>query len=308
MADEIAGDMPGDIADDISGDMPGGDAELRDVTERTLRSFDAAPDERLRFLLQSLVTHLHGFVREAEPTVEEWKQAIAFLTATGQKCDDLRQEFILLSDVLGVSSLVETVNHRVLEAETAQTVLGPFHVVESPPRELGDNICLTEPGEPCVVVGRVLARDGSPVPGARIDTWAADHDGFYDVQRPGEIPELNLRGLFTTDELGRFWFRTEMPHYYPIPTDGPVGALLNASGRHPYRPAHIHLIAEASGYEPVTTHIFAADSPYLDSDAVFGVKDSLIREFELADDPDRAAGYRIANPFRYVEFDLVLRG
>jgi hydroxyquinol 1,2-dioxygenase len=282
-----------------------------DFTEETATgaveaSFAGAADPRLREVLGSLVRHLHGFVREVEPTFEEWERAIGFLTATGQKCDDTRQEFILLSDVLGVTMLVDAINHRTASEATDSTVLGPFHMVASPPRELGDTIDLVAGGEPCVVTGRVLSLDGSPLAGALVDVWQADDHGFYDVQQPGTQPEGNGRGLFTCDDDGRFWFRTVTPSPYPIPTDGPVGALLTATGRHPYRPAHIHFIVAADGHLPVTTHAFVAGSPYLDSDAVFAVKQRLIKDFARVDDPDRAAAYGVEAPFRHAHFDMVL--
>jgi protocatechuate 3,4-dioxygenase beta subunit len=185
-------------------------------------------------------------------------------------------------------------------------VLGPFHVVESPPRPLGADISLDHRGEPCLVTGRVTGPDGVPIAGASVDVWQADAEGYYDVQRPGEVPPANLRGLFTTDADGRFWFRTVMPRHYPIPDDGPVGALLSATGRHPNRPAHIHFLVQAEGHAPVTTHVFAADSPYLDSDAVFGVKSSLVRDFAVVEDPERAAALGLPDRFRAVEFDVVL--
>jgi hydroxyquinol 1,2-dioxygenase len=283
-----------------------------DFTEETatgavVASFEGTPDPRLRAVLGSLVRHLHGFVREVEPTFEEWERAVAFLTATGQRCDDQRQEFILLSDVLGVTMLVDAINHRKASAATESTVLGPFHVVASPRRELGDSIDLVGTGQPCVVTGRVASLDGSPLPGALVDVWQADDHGFYDVQRPDAQPEGNGRGLFACDGDGRFWFRTVTPSAYPIPTDGPVGDLLTASGRHPYRPAHIHLIVAAEGHLPVTTHIFVAGSPYLDSDAVFAVKQSLVRDFAEVDDPDQAAAYGLEPPFRQARFDVVLQ-
>ena len=241
-------------------------------------SFDGAPDDRLRRVMQSLVLHLHAFVKDVELTEEEWAAAIGFLTRTGHMSDDVRQGFILLSDVLGVSMLVETINHRSGGASTEQTVLGPFHMVESPPRELGDDINLQGTGEPCRVEGRVTGVDGAPVRGASVDVWQANAEGFYDVQQPGVQPERNLRGLFTADADGRFWFRSIVPKSYPIPADGPVGDLLSRTARHPHRPAHLHFLVSAPGYLPVTTHAFMAGSPYLDSDAVFGVKESLVRE------------------------------
>ena len=282
-----------------------------DFTEETatgavVASFAGTTDPRLRELLDSLVRHLHGFVREVEPTFEEWERAIGFLTATGQRCDDTRQEFILLSDVLGVTMLVDAINHRKASAATESTVLGPFHMVASPPRELGDSIDLVATGQPCVVTGRVVSMDGGPLPGAQVDVWQADDHGFYDVQQPGAQPRGNGRGLFACDGEGRFWFRTVTPSPYPIPTDGPVGGLLTATGRHAYRPAHIHFIVAAAGHLPVTTHVFVAGSPYLDSDAVFAVKQSLVREFAEVLAREEAARYGVEPPFRHAHFEVVL--
>ena len=271
-----------------------------------IESFAATQDPRLRELLTSLVRHLHAFVRDTEPTIGEWQRAIDFLTATGQKCDDERQEFILLSDVLGISMLVETINHRKTAGATESTVLGPFHVVTSPRRALGDSIDLVGSGTPCVVEGRVLSADGTPLPGAELDVWQASDQGFYDVQQPDVQPRGNGRGLYTADENGAFWFRTIVPSHYPIPTDGPVGTLLEATERKPYRPAHIHFLVTAPGHRPVTTHVFVAGGPYLDSDPVFAVKQSLIAEFTAVDDPARAARYGLTGPFRLATFDIVL--
>lgn len=277
------------------------------AADAVVESFADTPEPRLRTIMDSLVRHLHGFVRDVEPTLAEWEQAIEFLTEVGRKCDDKRQEFILFSDVLGVSMLVETINARGAAEATASTVLGPFHVVESPRRELGDSIDLLGDGEPCVITGRVRSVDGTPLPGTLLDVWQANDQGFYDVQQPDVQPEGNGRGLFTTDDDGAFWFRTVMPSYYPIPTDGPVGRLLTATRRHPYRPAHIHVIASADGHVPVTTHVFVADSPYIDSDAVFAVKRSLIREFAVIADDDEAATYGVLAPFRRATVELVLQ-
>ncbi|MCW2506220.1 MAG: chqB [Actinomycetia bacterium] len=283
-----------------------------DSADIVAQSFAGTPDPRLRRIMDSLTRHLHAFVKDVELTEAEWAAAVAFLTATGQLCDDSRQEFVLLSDVLGVSMLVETLNHRTGGEATESTVLGPFHVAGSPARALGDSISLDGVGEPCLVTGRVSGPDGEPVPGAELDVWQAGADGFYDVQQPGVVPESNLRGRFTADPDGEFWFRTVVPRYYPIPGDGPTGSLLRATGRHPYRPAHIHFIVrppadDPEGYAPVTTHLFAAGSPYLGSDAVFGVKESLVREFALVDDPEWAGRVGLPNPFRAVDFPVVLR-
>jgi catechol 1,2-dioxygenase len=274
-----------------------------DFTEETaadavVQSFAATADPRLRELLSSLVRHLHAFVRDTEPTIAEWERAIDFLTATGHKCDAERQEFILLSDVLGISMLVETINNRKTAGATESTVLGPFHMVTSPRRALGDTIDLVGTGPQCVLEGRVLSADGTPLPGAELDVWQANDQGFYDVQQPDAQPPGNGRGLFTADQDGAYWFRTIVPTHYPIPTDGPVGTLLEATNRHPYRPAHVHFIVTAPGYRPLTTHIFVAGSPYIESDAVFAVKKSLITEFTPADDPNQPAR---------AHFDIVLQ-
>ncbi|WP_262063882.1 intradiol ring-cleavage dioxygenase [Streptomyces sp. STR69] len=276
------------------------------VTDEAVASLRDTADPRLHELLSGLIRHLHAFTQETRLTQAEWEQAIRFLTETGQSCTDTRQEFILLSDVLGLSMLVETINGDRVAGSTESTVLGPFHMTESPVRELGANIDLVGGGEPCVVSGRIVSEDGTPLPGALLDVWQADGNGFYDVQQPDVQPPGNGRGLFTTDAEGRFWFRTCVPSPYPIPTDGPVGDLLRATGRHPYRPAHIHFIASADGHTPVTTHIFVAGSDYLDSDAVFAVKQSLVEDFTPTDDPSLAREFGIANPFRHAQFDLVL--
>ncbi|HEY0719513.1 MAG TPA: dioxygenase [Streptosporangiaceae bacterium] len=269
-------------------------------------SFAGTPDQRLRTILDCLVRHLHAAVREVEPSIAEWEQAIEFLTATGRKCTDVRQEFILLSDVLGISMLVETINERGAAGATQSTVLGPFHMTRSPARELGENIDLVGESQPCVVTGRVVDTDGNPLPGAVLDVWQANDHGAYDVQEPDRQPDGNGRGLFTADAEGRFWFRTIVPSYYPIPTDGPVGELLAATRRHPYRPAHIHFLVAADGHRTLTTHIFVAGSEYIDSDAVFAVKASLITGFDEVDDPAQAARYQVASPFRHADVQIVL--
>lgn len=276
------------------------------ATDEVLSRFSNCPDARLKEISESIVRHLHAFIRDVEPTMEEWMAGIAFLTATGQKCDPVRQEFILLSDTLGVSTLVDAINNRKPEGATESTVLGPFHMVDSPLRAEGANIAEHGTGEPLFVTVGVNDTEGRPVPGAKVDVWQADEYGFYDVQKPGEVPDLNLRGLFTADAGGRLSFRTVMPCHYPIPIDGPVGAWVTASGRHEYRPAHIHFIGMAEGYEPVTTHLFVEGDPYIEDDVVFGVKESLIQDFPERDDAEMAARCAVPNPFRHVHYNITL--
>ena len=283
-----------------------------DFTEETaadavIESLAPSTDPRLREILTSLVRHLHGFAREIELTLPEWNTAIDFLTRVGQKCDADRQEFILLSDVLGLSMLTETINNRKFGVATESTVLGPFHVVESPALELGATIDHVGTGTPCVVTGRVVSVDGTPLPGATLDVWQANDQGFYDVQQPVVQPRGNGRGLFTADSEGRFWFRTIVPSYYPIPTDGPVGELLKATGRHAFRPAHIHFIATAPGHRDLTTHIFVAGSEYIESDTVFAVKKSLVVDFKEDDDPALAAKWDVPVPFRHADFEIIMQ-
>jgi hydroxyquinol 1,2-dioxygenase len=284
-----------------------------DFTEETaadavIESFAPSTDPRLREVLTSLVRHVHAFAREVELTIPEWETAIDFLTRVGHKCDDERQEFILLSDVLGMSMLVETISNRKFGVATESTVLGPFHVVESPARELGDTIDLVRTGMPCVVTGRVVSVDGTPLPGAELDVWQANDQGFYDVQQPDVQPRTNGRGLFTADDAGEFWFRTIVPSHYPIPTDGPVGELLKATGRHAFRPAHIHFIVTAPGHRPLTTHIFVAGSEYIESDTVFAVKESLVVDFTEVTDPEAAAKWHVGKvPFRHADVEIVMQ-
>jgi len=274
--------------------------------ECVLSRMDQCKDERFKQVMTSVVKHLHGVIKEVEPTVEEWATAIRFLTETGQKCDDKRQEFILMSDTLGVSMLVDAINHRKPSGATENTVLGPFHVAGAPVRQMGDDICLDHKGEPLFMSGRVVDVAGQPLAGASLDVWHSNEDGFYDVQQPGVQPDFNLRGLFRTGADGRYWFRSVKPQFYPIPTDGPVGKMLEMMGRHPYRPAHIHFIVAAAGFEPVTTHVFVRGDRYLETDAVFGVKDSLIIDFVKHDDPQRARQLGVGNPFYTANQDFVL--
>ena len=263
-------------------------------------------DPRLRAVVEMLVRHLHAFVKEASLTPDEWMAGIKFLTETGHMCTEWRQEFILLSDVLGVSMLVDAINHQRPQGATENTVLGPFHIENAPRYPNGANICLDGKGEPLVVRGRVVDIDGKPIEGASLDVWATNNDGFYDVQQQGIQPDFNLRGIFTTETDGSYWFRSVKPRFYPIPADGPVGKLLAALDRHPNRAAHLHFIVEKSGFERVVTHIFTPDCAYLAEDAVFGVKRSLIADFRHVDDPEAAKQIGIPSPFWEVEWNFTL--
>jgi hydroxyquinol 1,2-dioxygenase len=270
-----------------------------DITAEVLRRIESTPDARLREIMLALVRHLHAFVKDVTLTEREWFEAIQFLTETGQKCDEKRQEFILLSDTLGVSMVVDLINHRQPEGATESTVFGPFHRGGAPEMPAGGNIAPRDAhGTPAVISGRVLDLTGQPIAGAQLDVWQADSSGLYDSQY-ADSDELHMRGLFRTDAEGRYLIRTVRPVHYAIPNDGPVGRMLRATNRHPWRPAHVHFRVSADGYEPVTTHIFDDADPYLESDTVFAVKDSLICRFTRHDEVDP--------PFCAAEFDFVLK-
>jgi catechol 1,2-dioxygenase len=275
------------------------------ATEAFLARLDTCADPRLARIIGGFARHLHAFIREIRPTQAEWGAAISFLTRTGQISDDKRQEFVLLSDVMAVSMLVDAINHD-HPGVTESTVLGPFHVDGAPLLPLGSNISLDGRGQPCVVSGRVLDDAGRPIGGAVLDVWQTTEDGWYDVQQPGIQPEGNLRGKFRAEPDGSFWFVSVKPASYPIPTDGPVGELLRAIGRHPFRPAHIHFIISAPGYESVTTHIFAEGDPYLDSDTVFGVKSSLVETVVESHSSEDAARHGVTAPFWRVSHEFRL--
>ena len=263
-------------------------------------------EPRLAEVVAIITKHLHAAVKEIEPTQEEWMQAIRFLTETGHKSDDWRQEYILLSDIFGVSMLVDAINNRKPSGASESTVLGPFHIPDVPELPMGANICLDGKGHPMLIKGRILSTDGTPIAGAKIDVWQTNDDGFYDVQQKGIQPDFNLRGVFRTGGDGTYHFWGAKPRFYPIPDDGPVGKLLGALGRHPFRPAHLHYILEAEGFETLVTHIFDPDDAYINTDAVFGVKESLLAKFDLIDDPDRIAAEHPAGPFYEVVHDFVL--
>ena len=262
-----------------------------EITADVLARFDGCEDERLATILRSLVTHLHGFVREVELTEEEWREAVRILTATGHVTDEHRQEWILWSDALGVSMVVDAIGHQAPRDATESTVLGPFYVPDAPERPYGAHLDEMPAGDPAWIHGYVLSLDGTPIAGAELDVWQNGDNELYAVQDP-EAPETHLRGRFTTREDGSYGFIAVRPTPYPIPADGPVGQMLRSAGRHPWRPAHVHVIVRAPGHRSVATHIFDRTSDYIDSDAVFAVKPSLLRDFvsRPADDPERPDG------------------
>ena len=282
------------------------DFDENSITDAVLQRLAGAEDPRLRQVAQSLVKHLHGFVRDVEPSFEEWQAAISFLTRIGQMCDGKRQEFILLSDTLGVSMLVDAINHRMPEGATPTTVLGPFYVESAPELPLGAEVARAMKGEALHVSGRVSTAGGGPIAGAIVDIWHSDEDGYYDVQRADQ-PDANLRARFRTDAEGRFHFWTLTPTSYPVPDDGPVGELLRATGRHPMRPAHVHFMIAAPGHETLVTHVFVAGDPYLDSDAVFGVKQELIAEFTQFPPGKGPDGKEMPSSWRKLVYDFALK-
>jgi hydroxyquinol 1,2-dioxygenase len=277
-----------------------------DITAAARASFDGCTDPRLRELMQTLVTHLHAFAVETSLTEDEWRGLIATLTDTGHITDARRQEFILWSDALGLSMLVDALAHELPPGATESTVIGPFYVPGSPLREYGESMVQEEgAGVPAWVYGRVLDVNGNPIAGAEVDVWQNGADMLYAVQRP-EAEEDHLRGRYLTRDDGSYAFVAVRPVPYPIPHDGPVGRMLEATGRHPWRPAHIHIIVRAPGYKTVTTHVFDATSEYLDSDTVFAVKPSLLRTFveRSPDDPERPTG--VDGEWVSLENDIVL--
>lgn len=276
------------------------------MTRNVLDSIAQTPNPRLKAVMTSLISHLHAFIREVELTEEEWMAGIQFLTRTGHMCDDKRQEFILLSDTMGVTMLVDAINHRSPGGATESTIFGPFYREGAEELPLGASISKGGLGEPAVVMGQVLSTDGRPIPYALLDVWETNENGLYEQQDP-EQPDMNLRGKFRTDNEGRYCFVGIKPVSYSIPDDGPVGQLLRVLGRHPFRPAHIHLLISADGFVPVTTHLFVKGDKYLDSDAVFGTKDSLVVDFVRHDSTEEAARYNVSTPFYTVDYTFVLK-
>lgn len=283
------------------------DFTIDNLTDIVLEEYGSKTDDpRFKQIVTSLITHLHAFVKDVELTEKEWFDAIMFLTDTGKICDDKRQEFILLSDVLGVSMLVDAINHPKGGAGTESTVLGPFYVEGAPELEYGASIIKQDyDGEVSLVQGRVTDDKGAAVANAKLDVWQTAGNGKYDVQDP-DMPEYNMRGVFYTDEDGNFAFVTEKPLSYSVPTDATVGQLLRASGRHAMRPAHVHFIVSADGYETLTTHVFADGDEYLNSDAVFATKSSLIGDFKPSQDQELARKFNLPESFSHLQFDIGL--
>ena len=278
----------------------------RSITQAVIGRLSECDDLRFKRLMTSLITHLHDFVRDARPTEAEWLAAIQFLTDAGKTCTDKRQEFILLSDTLGVSMLVITLNHPADQGSVESTVLGPFYWEGAPDLPLGSNLAEGVKGEPTFYSGRVLSVDGRPLENALLDIWSGNGEGNYDMQMPGETG-MKARGRIRTDAEGRYWFRSIKPTFYPVPTDGPVGRMLLKMGRHPYRPGHIHMIVSAPEHVPVTTHLFVAGSQYLESDTVFGMKESLVAQFHRYPPGAGPNGERMDTAFYTVNYDFRLR-
>ncbi|WER48341.1 intradiol ring-cleavage dioxygenase [Cupriavidus sp. WKF15] len=275
------------------------------ITQAVLARNVDMKDRRFKEIMTSLIQHLHAFAREVHLTEEEWAAGIQFLTDVGQTCSPTRQEFILLSDTLGLSTLVTAQNHRKPRGCTEATVFGPFYVDDAPDYELGADVGNGMAGEPCYVRGQVRSITGEAVPGARMEVWQADAEGFYDVQNP-ERTEAQGRGTLHADASGHYRFKTIVAECYPIPHDGPVGRMLDAMGRHPWRPAHLHFMISAPGYETLVTHVFRDSDTYLDSDTVFGVRSSLVADWirhEAGTTPD---GSQADKPFYTLDFDFVL--
>ena len=277
----------------------------QNLTHVMLERWKNIPDARLKQIMQSLIEHLHGFVRDIEPTEAEWATAIDFITRLGQKSDDKRQEVILFSDVMGVSMLVDAINHRLDSGATPTTVEGPFHVPNSPQIADGGNMAKDAPGIPCFVIGKVRDLDGRPVAGAKLDLWQTDGEGLYESQR--DVTEPWMRGLYRSQPDGSYIVRTVAPIGYTIPMDGPVGELMNKTRISHMRPAHIHFCVEAPGYHRVVTHLFQRGCPYIETDVVYGVKEPLIVDFVKKPAGTAPNGESIATPYYIINYDFVLQ-
>lgn len=291
-----------------------------ELTQAALQRLDGAADPRFAEIMASLIRHVHAFVREVDLKPDEWMRGIQFLTATGKACDDKRQEFILLSDTLGASMMVVMLDQaraarKAKEAAangdlsatpaTEATVQGPYYWDGAPEMPCGADIAKGTPGEPTFYSGRVTDTQGQPVAGALLDIWSGDGEGVYDMQVDGA--GMAARARIRTDAEGRYWFWSIRPSYYPVPVDGPVGRMLDGMGRHPNRPGHIHMMVSAPAHVPVTTHLFVAGSPYIDSDAVFGVRPSLIVDFESHPPGQAPDGRTLETPYWSAHYDFRLQ-
>ncbi len=276
------------------------------ITQEALRRLEGCTDPRFKQIMTSLTKHLHDFAREVKLTEAEWMQGLEFLTAVGHKCDDKRQEFILLSDTLGLSMLVVALNHQKPAGCTEATVFGPFHTDKCSDFKNGDDIAKGAAGEPAFIRGTVRGLDGKPIPNALLDVWQADGDGIYDVQYTDKDDALFARGRLHADKDGKYWFKSILPEFYSIPVDGPVGGMMKQAGRHPYRPAHLHFMIQAPGYEKLVTHVFRKSDQYLESDAVFGVRSSLISDWVPQKAGSAPDGSKMDKPYYTLDFDFVL--
>jgi hydroxyquinol 1,2-dioxygenase len=276
------------------------------LTDLAVERWSNIPDPRLRKIMTSLVKHLHGWVRDIEPTEAEWFAAIDFLTRTGKICDNKRQEFILLSDTLGVSMLVDAINHRLASKATPSTVTGPFHIEGSPEVNNGESIAGDAPGIPCFVQGKVTDLDGKPIANVKLDIWQTDGEGLYEAQI--DTDDFYMRGIYHSKDDGSYLVHTVAPIGYTIPLDGPVGELFGKTNISPYRPAHIHFLLSAPGYHSVTTHIFQKGDQYIDTDVVYGVKEPLIVEFHKKPAGEKAPNGEVMKvPFYVVNYDFALQ-
>jgi len=275
-----------------------------DFTKAVMKRWEDIPDARLREVMQSAIKHLHGFVSDVKPTGAEWFKAIQFLTAIGHKCDDKRQEFILASDVMGVSMLVDDINNRRVAGATPSTVEGPFHIPDAPEVAHGADMAKGAPGIPCFVSGKVRGLNGEPVGGAILDLWQTDGEGLYEEQR--RTAEPWMRGIYRTQPDGSYSIRTVAPISYTIPMDGPIGEFFGRTTMSHMRPAHIHFAISAPGYHGVVTHLFQKGDEYIENDVVYGVKAPLVVEFVKRPPGKAPNGETVATEFYEVRYDFVL--
>ncbi|KAL5366576.1 Intradiol ring-cleavage dioxygenase [Aspergillus floccosus] len=280
------------------------DLTVDNITENTIRINSQCQDPRTKYVLERLVTHLHDFARETRLSTDEWMAGIKFLTEVGQICTDVRQEFILLSDVLGLSILVDSIDHPKPPGSTEGTVLGPFHTHDAEEMPYGESMSHDPKGEPLLVVCTLRDTHGNPIEGVKIDIWETDSTGHYDVQYAGRDGP-DGRCIIRSDNSGVFWFKAITPVPYPIPHDGPVGQLLRKLHRHPYRPSHMHFMFQKEGFDHLITALYLRNDPYETSDAVFGVKDSLVVDIGRAG-PEYAKKYNVAEDHALLTYDFVL--